>query len=126
MQNPELDKKHFELIHKLDKEKFALAKNINELEASNNHNSASLSKLRKELEDSLEEDVLDTTTSDIDDSTLLKLKVFRSLGISFDGDKPENHTKALIQSTSNNSLYTLSLDKQYGSYFISNYIWDKL
>lgn len=99
---------------------------MNDLESSNDYNIAHLNKLKKELEDISEEDILDTTTSDIEDSVLLKLKVFRSLGVSFDGTKPENHTKALIQSSSTINLYTLSLDKQYSNYFISNYIWDKL
>lgn len=55
----------------------------------------------------------------------LKLKVFKSLGISFDGDDPESHTKALIHSPETNDIHTLPLES-YTSYFISNYIWDKL
>lgn len=126
MQNSPSNREHVDLIHQLDREKFALAKAINELEASNDHNSAGLLKLKHELEELMEEDVLDTATSDVEDSTLLKLKVFRSLGVSFDGDRPEAHTKALIQSSTYNNLYTLSLDKQYSNFFISNFIWDKM
>lgn len=126
MQNSATNREHAELIHQLDREKFALAKAINELESSNDHNSATLVKLSNELENLVEEDVLDTATSDVEDSTLLKLKVFRSLGVSFDGDRPENHTKALIQSSTHDNIYTLSLDKQYSNFFISNYIWEKI
>lgn len=126
MQNSPNNRDHVDLIHQLDREKFALAKAINELESTNDHNSAGLLKLKRELEELIDEDVLDTATSDVEDSTLLKLKVFRSLGVSFDGDRPETHTKALIQSSTQNNLYTLSLDKQYSNFFISNYIWDKM
>lgn len=52
--------------------------------------------------------------------------MFQSLGVSFNGDGgPETHTKALIHSAHTNDIHTLSLDT-YSSYFISNYIWDKL
>lgn len=113
-----------EVIRKLDSEKLQWAKMFTDLESSTDHHNATLIKHRRELDELLSEDVLDESTSNVDDSLVLKLKLFRDLGITFDSDK----TKALIQSrtTGSNELYTLRLDENYSDYFISNYIWDKL
>lgn len=109
----------------LEKQKFNLAKQINLLESSNNINSTKLAQLNQELEAILDLDVLQTSTADIQDSTVLKLNVYKSLGITFDGDSPDSHKKVLIHSHQSNNIHTLLLT-DYKPYFVSNYIWDKL
>lgn len=63
-------KKQQELVLKLDKKKFNLAKSITDLETANDISSALLMRLNEELERLLDEDVLETSTADIQDSSV--------------------------------------------------------
>ncbi|VVT55849.1 uncharacterized protein SAPINGB_P004769 [Magnusiomyces paraingens] len=113
------------VLQSLDRKKYELAKHISSLETSNTASNTTLIKLNKELENLIKEDVLDTSVKTLQTSSILKLKVLQSLGVSFDGDSPETHTKALIHSPQSKGIHTLPLG-EYSSYFISNYIWENL
>lgn len=132
------------VLQSLDRKKYELAKHISSLETSNTASNTTLIKLNKELENLIKEDVLDTSVKTLQTSSMyvplkktsnreilnltvfsLKLKVLQSLGVSFDGDSPETHTKALIHSPQSKGIHTLPLG-EYSSYFISNYIWENL
>lgn len=80
----------------LDREKFSLAKNINELESSSHHLEGQLARLKEELE-SDGEDAIQTAMMEAEDGTLLKLKVYRSLGIEIQEDGAGGYNKAVIR-----------------------------
>lgn len=112
---------------KLERQKFSIAKSINELESIYESNISTLDKLKEELTRLESEDVVVSAGALVEDSTILRLKLYRSLGISFDGDRVDNVSKALIQSSSTNNVQVFQLDKNnYSNYFVSNYLWEKL
>lgn len=80
----------------LDREKFSLAKNINELESSSHHLEGQLARLKEELE-SDGEDAIQTALMEAEDGTLLKLKVYRSLGIEIQEDGAGGYNKVVIR-----------------------------
>lgn len=88
---------HGQNMLRLDREKFSLAKNINELESSSHHLEGQLARLREELESIDGEDAMQTAMMQAEDGTLLKLKVYRSLGIEIQEDGAGGYNKAVIR-----------------------------
>ncbi len=84
-----------------------------------------MAELQSELEKLELEDVMDAAQPVITDSALLKLRLYRSLGVTFEGDDPE-HLKILVRSADKESVHTLQHDNNYSDYFVANYIWDSL
>lgn len=57
-----------------------------------------------------------------DNTNLLKLKLYQSLGIKFNNETRE----VLILNKSKNNVSLLKIDDSYSEYFISNFIWDNI
>ncbi|QNQ00408.1 putative kinetochore protein SPC24 [Yarrowia lipolytica] len=115
-------------VHELEREKMRLARAINDLEETLNATQAATSKLNAELE-LVEKESQQPIESAVenDSSAALQLKLFRTLGVTFDAEKPENYTKCMIRSNTTSNVATLDLNvKEYSGFFITNYIWDKL
>lgn len=114
-------KEHGANMLRLDREKFSLAKNINELESSSHHLEGQLARLKEELEQVDGEDAMQTAMMEAEDGTLyetlsdakvsgeistdgcgrrLKLKVYRSLGIDIQEDGAGGYNKAVIRKIS--------------------------
>lgn len=115
-------------VHELEREKMRLARAINDLEETLNATQAANAKLNAELEAvELESQRPMESAAENESSAVLRLKLYRSLGVSFDADKPENYTKCMIRSNTSSNVSTLDLNvKDYSGFFITNYIWDKL
>lgn len=114
------------VLQDLTNEAEELAKEINEAEAANDANETTMQQLMEELEQLSAKDVLETSLGkEVKDSTVLKLNLYKSLGIAFDGDSPETHKRVMVHSEESNQIHTLDLEN-YSSFFVSNYIWDKL
>lgn len=90
-------REHGQNMLRLDREKFSLAKNINELESSSHHLEGQLARLKEELESVDGEDAMQTAMMEAEDGTLLKLKVYRSLGIEIQEDGAGGYNKAVIR-----------------------------
>lgn len=90
--------RHVSSMLDLEREKFGLAKSINDLESGTNALESTLSKLKEESACLDNEDPLkkDTHTS-VDDSNILRLKVYRSLGIELVEDDKGNYSKAIAR-----------------------------
>lgn len=113
-------------LKNLDKEKFLLAKSINEIEQQNASSLTLIDQLTLELQRLENEDSSQALTQDIDDAEILKLKVYRSLGIELEtASQSQVPTRALIQS-SNGKIQIFNLDKNYSPSFVSNYLWERL
>lgn len=92
------ERKHGEKMVALDREKFALAKSVNELESQHHSLEGELARLRVELESVEDEDVIKREVErEVDGGTLLKLKMFRSLGIDIQEDGKGGWGKAVIR-----------------------------
>ncbi|KAK9342476.1 Spc24 subunit of Ndc80-domain-containing protein, partial [Lipomyces starkeyi] len=120
---------HTEKILDLDREKFSLAKTINELESAYHASEGTLARLNEELERVKNEDVMAEASSAQQDPTIcfrLLLKIYRSLGISLEDDRMGGYAKAIVRSHLNNDIHVLSLDKAYSNFFIANYLWDMM
>jgi len=90
-------KEHGANMLRLDREKFALAKGINELESSAHGLEGQLARLKEELEQVDGEDPMQSALVEAGDGTLLKLKVYRSLGIDLQEDGAAGYSKAVIR-----------------------------
>ncbi|KAG5519894.1 hypothetical protein PMAC_000171 [Pneumocystis sp. 'macacae'] len=123
-QNSPSRAEHASVILAMDREKFSLAKNINELELSINTLDATYSRLKEELEQLESEDVMDETERMTDDSTLLRLKIYRMLGIDLVEDDAGGYTKAIIRNKNNSDVHAVSIEPRYSHFFYSNYLWD--
>lgn len=126
--NSSAQKEAAEETMRLEREKFSLAKSINDLESDYASNYATLEKLKDELELLNNQDVVETVSPYVEDSTVLKLKLYRSLGIWFEGEDEniENTNKALVQSTDTNNVHMIHLDQKYSNHFVANYLWERL
>lgn len=107
----------------LDREKFALARNVNEMESSIQNLEAQLQRLKDEAAMLQEQDLTDVHLSaGSDDVTYLKLKCYRALGIDLVKDKAGNFQKLVIQG--DNDVNIVKIDKKYSGFFYANYVWD--
>jgi len=131
----------------LDREKFSLAKNINELESGSHALETTLSRLREELENvGTEEDL--NKEENADDATMfgsllmcanerLRLKVYRGLGIDLVEDGSGGYSKAVVRkyvstmyltsgNAKNKDVHVVNIESKYSRYFYANYLWDLL
>jgi kinetochore protein Spc24 len=126
--NSAAQKEAAEETMRLEREKFSLAKSINDLESDYASNYATLEKLKDEQEYLNNQDVEETVSPYVEDSTILKLKLYRSLGIWFEGEDEniESTNKALVQSTQTSNVHMIHLDQKYSNHFVANYLWERL
>ncbi|KAK7207067.1 Spc24 subunit of Ndc80-domain-containing protein [Myxozyma melibiosi] len=117
---------HTERMLALDREKFALAKTINELESAYHSSETTLARLNNDLEKLRSEDVLASESSAQQDSTILLLKVYRSLGVSLESDDIGGYSKAVVRSQESNDMHVLNMDKSYSNFFIANHLWSMM
>ncbi|EMR10833.1 hypothetical protein PNEG_00979 [Pneumocystis murina B123] len=115
---------HASIILAMDRDKFSLAKNINELESSIHTLDTTYLRLKEELEELESEDIMKDNYEMTDDSTLLRLKIYRTLGIDLHEDEAGNYVKAIIRNKNNNDMHVVNIEPRYSSFFYSNYLWD--
>ncbi|ODQ80883.1 hypothetical protein BABINDRAFT_166452 [Babjeviella inositovora NRRL Y-12698] len=136
-----------EQLQENERKKFTLAKNLNDLEMQLNNLNLQLNKLNNEYDKAdqeynnfiaYQEEVplssgLDGVTAS-DDSTVLKLKLYRSLGIKIeqpgmaapDTNPSDLLEKVVIYNKVQDTTNILKLDEKYSDYFVSNYVWDRI
>ena len=135
----------------LDREKFSLAKNINELESGSHALETTLSRLRDELENvGNEEDINNKENENTDDATMylspfygdadadgrLRLKVYRGLGIDLVEDGSGGYSKAVVRmcfyfggslilgNAKTKDVHVVNIESKYSRFFYANYLWD--
>lgn len=112
----------------LDREKFQLAKSINELESSNHALEGKVQQAKEELEMVEADDVLSDPKIVAEDDVLLKLKVYRSLGIEVEQDEevPGVFTKAIVRNTAKGDVHVVKIESRFSKFFYANYFWNVL
>ncbi|KAJ1331715.1 Spc24 subunit of Ndc80 [Microdochium nivale] len=63
----------------------------------------------------------------LDDEVLLRLKVYRSLGIDLERDEANGEfCKAIVRNDKKGDVHVVNLDKKFSRFFYANYFWGTL
>lgn len=63
----------------------------------------------------------------VDDEVLLRLKVYRSLGIDIErDDKDGEWTRAVVRNDRKGDVHVVNMDKKFSRFFYANYFWQTL
>ncbi|PYH87377.1 Spc24-domain-containing protein [Aspergillus ellipticus CBS 707.79] len=122
--------KHAAEIVELDTKKFRVAKAATELEIESERLEGELEMLKERLADleaqGLEGDEPTRREREMDDATLLRLKIFRSLGIDIEADGAGNFNKAVIRNSRKGDVHVVNIDPKFSRFFYSNYFWSTM
>ncbi|KAI4243907.1 MAG: hypothetical protein L6R40_003289 [Gallowayella cf. fulva] len=121
---------HASQIVELDTQKFRVAKAASDLEIEGERLEQDLDGLKVRLQqlDSEGEEGDDTIKAkrELEDPTVLKLKVYRSLGIDVDPDQTGTYNKATIRNTQKGDIHVVNIDTKFSRFFYANYFWQTL
>lgn len=63
----------------------------------------------------------------VDDEVLLRLKVYRSLGIDIERDERDGEwARAVVRNDRKGDVHVVNMDKKFSRYFYANYFWSTL
>ncbi|KAK7743137.1 putative kinetochore protein spc24 [Cytospora paraplurivora] len=126
---------HASEISRLDTQKFRTAKAASDLEMETERLSGQLADMAARLQElelqgvegggpaSGGEEGRDT----VEDEVLLRLKVYRSLGIDIERDAREGEfTRAVVRNDRKGDVHVVNLDKKFSRFFYANYFWQTL
>ena len=101
-----------------EREKFQLAKQINDLDLQIEDLEAQISRTSLQITNTIQQT---TEHEDVDELSLL-LSIYRGLGVQWisTGDV----VKCRVREERNNDVHTVTFDEKYDDYFYTNYIWD--
>ncbi|KAI9790204.1 MAG: kinetochore-associated Ndc80 complex subunit spc24 [Piccolia ochrophora] len=121
---------HSAEILALDGEKFRLAKSERNLEIESERLEQELESLSGRLAEldmqGLNGGETDRGKRELEDETLLKLKVYRSLGIEIEADPTGNYTKAVIRNSQKGDVHVVNIDPKFSRFFYANYFWQTM
>lgn len=116
---------------RLDTQKFRTAKAASDLEVETERLSSQAADLATRLQE-LELQGVEgeaSATDPVEDEVLLRLKVYRSLGIELerDGDGADGEwTRAVIRNDRKGDVHVVNMDKKFTRFFYANYFWQTL
>lgn len=121
---------HASQILELDTQKFRAAKATSDLEIEGERLEQELEGLKARLHnlevEGIGGDEFAKTKREVDDPTLLKLKLYRSLGIDVEADGAGNYSKAIIRNNQKGDVHVINVDPKFSRYFYSNYLWQTM
>ncbi|KAI9731161.1 MAG: kinetochore-associated Ndc80 complex subunit spc24 [Cirrosporium novae-zelandiae] len=121
---------HATQIVELDTQKFRIAKAASDLEIEAERLEQELQGLKERLQDleiqGVEGDESARAVREMEDATILKLKVYRSLGIDVEADKAGNFSKAVIRNTQKGDVHVVNIDPKFSNFFYANYLWNTM
>ncbi|KAL2416507.1 putative kinetochore protein spc24 [Exophiala dermatitidis] len=119
--------RHASEIVQLDTKKFRIAKQASELEAESERLEAELESLKSRLADLEEQGVEGDENArrarEADDPTILRLWLYRSLGINLEQDEAGNYNKATIGNTKRGDVHVVNIDPKFSRWFYADYFW---
>jgi kinetochore protein Spc24 len=63
----------------------------------------------------------------VDDEVLLRLKVYRSLGIEIERDEKDGEfSRAVIRNDRKGDVHVVNMDRKFSRFFYANYFWQTL
>ena len=126
---------HASEIARLDTQKFRVAKGVSDLEMETERLQAQAADLSARLQE-LELQGVDggdfgTTgtgsSGGVEDEVLLRLKVYRSLGIDIERDGKEGEfSRAVVRNDRKGDVHVVNIDRKFSRYFYANYFWQTL
>lgn len=123
---------HASDMSRLDTQKFRIAKAASDLEMDTERLSSQLADLHARLQE-LELQGADggAAAADngelVEDEILLRLKVYRSLGIDVERDaKDGEFARAVVRNDRKGDVHVVNLDKKFSRFFYANYFWQTL
>jgi len=122
--------KHAADIIELDTQKFRIAKAASELEIESERLEGELEMLRERLAEldaqGLEGDESARREREAEDATILRLKIYRSLGIDVKADGGGNYNKAVIRNSHKGDVHVINIDPKFSRFFYANYFWQNM
>ncbi|KAI1394066.1 Spc24 subunit of Ndc80-domain-containing protein [Hypoxylon trugodes] len=124
---------HASEISRLDTQKFRIAKTVSDLEMEAERLSSQQADLAARLQE-LELQGLEGSPDDaakrrdpVDDEVLLRLKVYRSLGIDLERDEKDGEfSRAIVRNDRKGDVHVINMDKKFSRFFYANYFWQTL
>ncbi|KAL7788980.1 Spc24 domain-containing protein [Trichoderma ceciliae] len=122
---------HASSISRLDTHKFRVAKAASDAEMEAERlaqQAADLAARLQELELQGVDGSEDSRRRDpVDDEVLLRLKVYRSLGIEIERDEKDGEwARAVVRNDRKGDVHVVNMDKKFSRYFYANYFWQTL
>lgn len=124
---------HANSIAQLDSQKFRIAKAASDLEMDTERLASQAADLQARLTELELQGVEgsaggeDGGGSSVEDEVLLRLKVYRSLGIEVERDGKEGEfSRAVVRSDRKGDVHVVNLDKKFSRFFYANYFWQTL
>ncbi|KAF2135560.1 uncharacterized protein K452DRAFT_330153 [Aplosporella prunicola CBS 121167] len=120
---------HAAEILRLDTQKFRVAKHVSDLEIEEERLEAELEMLRAQAEELDAQGVEggERVGMSEEDAVVLKLKVYRSLGIDIDADPVSGaYNKAVIRNAAKGDVHVVNIDPKFSRFFYAKYFWDTL
>ncbi|KIW72691.1 hypothetical protein PV04_00868 [Phialophora macrospora] len=122
--------RHASEIVQLDTKKFRIAKQASELEAESERLEAELERLKMRLADldeqGVEGDENTRRAREADDPTILRLWLYRSLGITLEQDEAGNYNKATIANKKKGDVHVVNIDPKFPKSFYADYFWQTM
>ncbi|KAI0870981.1 Spc24 subunit of Ndc80-domain-containing protein [Hypoxylon argillaceum] len=126
---------HASEIARLDTQKFRTAKATSDLEVETERLAARAADLQgrlRELELQGVEGMANERRHDpVDDEVLLRLSVYRSLGIDVERDEAKDGAggefcKAVVRNDRKGDVHVVNIDKKFSRFFYANYFWQTI
>lgn len=122
---------HASNIAHLDTKKFRTAKAASDAEVEAERlaqQAADLNARLQELElQGVEGDEAARRRDAVDDEVLLRLKVYRSLGIDIERDEKDGEwSRAVVRNDRKGDVHVVNMDRKFSRYFYANYFWSTL
>ncbi|EAW14181.1 kinetochore Spc24 family protein [Aspergillus clavatus NRRL 1] len=122
--------KHGAQMVELDTKKFRIAKAATEYEIEAERLEGELEMLKERLADleaqGLEGDETTRREREADDATILRLKIYRSMGIDIEADDAGNFGKAVIRNSRKGDVHVVNIDPKFSRFFYANYFWSTM
>lgn len=121
---------HAAKIVELDTQKFRIAKSASDLEIESERLESELEGLKGRLQElemqGVEGDEQARAQRESEDPTVLRLAVYRSLGIDVEADKDGNYNKAVVRNAAKGDVHIVNIDPKFSRAFYANFFWDKI
>ncbi|USP75599.1 uncharacterized protein yc1106_02873 [Curvularia clavata] len=119
---------HAAEILRLDTEKFKIAKQASDLEIEGERLQSDLARLGSVASELEEEGVEGGVEPRADeDAAVLKLKLYRTLGIDVEADPTTGeYNKAVIRNAAKGDVHVVNIDPKFSRHFYTNYFWRTL
>ncbi|KAI9757231.1 MAG: glutathione S- transferase, nitrogen catabolite repression regulator [Chaenotheca gracillima] len=121
---------HASQIVALDTQKFRIAKAASDLEIESERLEQELEGLKGKLAElemqGVEGGEAERGKRGLEDATLLRLKLYRSLGIEVEADESGNYNKAVIRNNRKGDVHVVNIDPKFSRFFYANYFWQTM